>query len=669
MYYIYLAVTLTLLLLNVAGLTLLSRRWVESTALARSVGLIGFCLVLFFIEHFVGLGRLHWLWPLTSAAAAILVYRQRSTLTNRGFWRSELVFYLVFIYVFAWRFAFPSIYPSSEHVSDLYFIGNYLDGSLLPPPDHWYPPHRFDFYYAFQHYAAALLGRILNLSPGASYNIAFALLLSLPATLAWEWSGRYLKRTHFRLLLLVTLVAGGTGMSPLLYVIQPSISSLPPAQQVNAISDQIVASQRFIGLMDKHKLNSLGKTLFPPQTSAGKPASEFEPRQLPLETYGYQIFLGDYHPPAGGFVLLMLALALIAAIEYNPAGRLAQGLLGATLPVVMITNTWVLPLQAILIASWIGYRYWCRRPPDWIALLAGGLAATMLIYPFLGGFVGNVQHTAIRLVKAIDHTPWMRFIGMHWPLLLLFILAAFNPTQRRLNLSLAAGFLFMLILSEFIFVDDPSGAQYERTNTTMKWWGWIWTGSLVSLGTLCLASSSRSIRWIAAAMMLLVSSYAFDLGRYYVASDKSDAGHLEGHYWLSKDKTNAALLTYLQHAPQGIVLENEYGEAYNNTGIYSVFSDKPVLLGWPMEINTWHHNDTYIYPLKNEIVSFYQGKLPDSLAWLKSHQVRYIVWSADENKPNSSAFDTIQTNIASAYYWQTFYQAGDYRVGIWVRRQ
>ena len=50
-------------------------------------------------------------------------------------------------------------YPSSEMVTDLYFIANYLDGSTLPPLDHWYPPHVFNIYYAFQHYGAALLGR------------------------------------------------------------------------------------------------------------------------------------------------------------------------------------------------------------------------------------------------------------------------------------------------------------------------------------------------------------------------------------------------------------------------------------------------------------------------------------------------------------------------------
>jgi len=664
---IYQFISLALLLLNIAGLTVLTRRWIASSALARSIGLIGFCLLLFFIEHFYGFGRLNWLWPFSSAIAAYLLYRQRTELTASGFWRSEWLFYAVFFYVFAWRYAFPSIYPSSEHVSDLYFITNYLDGMTLPPPDRWYPPYRFDFYYAFQHYAAALLGRIFNYSPGMTYNVAFALILALPATLAWEWSGHYLKRRGLRILLLVTLVSGGTGMSPLLYFVQPSISRLPAEQQLNAVGSQIVASQRFIGLMDNDNLSRFGKLLFPPTTRADDP--KFAPRQLPEETYGYQIYLGDYHPPAGGFVLLTLMLALIGAIENSRIGRLGQGLLGATLPLVMITNTWVLPLQAILIGAWIAYRYWLRRPPDWPALVLGGLSGTLLIYPFLTGFVANVQHTAVRVVSSVDHTPWRRFLGLHWPLLVLIGLSLVNPSRRRLNLSLALAILGMLFMSEFLFVDDPTGAQYERTNTTMKWWGWIWTAGLVSLGTLNLASTSRTLRWIAISVMLLVSSYVIDLGRYYIEADKQDAGHLEGHYWLTRNKTNADLLRFLQHAPKGIVLENQYGEAYNNTGIYSVFSDKPVLLGWPMEINTWHHNAIDIYPLKNQIISFYKGELADKLRWLEMHQVRYIVWSGDDNKKKSDAFDKIQASISSGYYWHELYQADNYHVGLWIARQ
>ena len=50
--------------------------------------------------------------------------------------------------------------------------------------DAWLPPYPFDMYYAFQQYAAALLGRIFSLSPGLTYNVAFCVLISLAITAA-----------------------------------------------------------------------------------------------------------------------------------------------------------------------------------------------------------------------------------------------------------------------------------------------------------------------------------------------------------------------------------------------------------------------------------------------------------------------------------------------------
>ena len=40
-------------------------------------------------------------------------------------------------------------------------------------------PFPFDVYYSFQHYAAALLGRVFDLGPGLTYNIAFCLMITL----------------------------------------------------------------------------------------------------------------------------------------------------------------------------------------------------------------------------------------------------------------------------------------------------------------------------------------------------------------------------------------------------------------------------------------------------------------------------------------------------------
>lgn len=669
MNYIYMAFSLALLLLNLAGLTLIARRWVPPFALARSVGIFVLCLVLFFIEHFIGLGQLTWVWPISSVVSAVIIYQQRATLATAGFWWAEGVFYAAFFYVFAWRFAFPTIYPSSEMVTDLYFIANYSEGSTLPPLDHWYPPHVFNIYYAFQHYAAALMGRIFGFDPGTTYNLAFTLLMALPATLAWEFAGHYVQNRAAKLLLLVALVSGGTGISPLAHLLVQGVKDNPSAEALDADArNMMVMSQRFIGVLDKNITTPLGHALFPPLADEQKPTPDFEPRELQMESYGYQIFLGDYHPPLGSYFLLVLALALIAAIEAHSVGRLGQALLAATVPVVLVTNAWVFPLQASLLLGWIIYRYWLKNPPDWLWLLGGGLLALALLYPFLSGFAVNAPGAPIRLTLATDHTPLSRFIGQHWPLLLLIGLGLFEPRTRKLTAALALTFGLLLLLSEIVYVDDPTGGKYERANTTMKWWGWIWCGGILSLGALCLGSTLRGVRWAASAALLLVSVYAYDVGRYFVVGGKGDLGQLSGHHWMTQEPTIKAQIEYLKGAPYGIVLENEYGNAYTNTSLYALFTGKPVLLGWPIHLMTWRGDVPDVWALNTQIQQFYAGDLRDSLEWLLLNKVQYIVWSATENSKEPKSFDKIQQQIGSRYAWKEFYMAGDYRVGLWVRQ-
>lgn len=660
---IYIAVTLALLWLNLAGVTLIMRRWIAPFALARSAGVLSLCLVLFFIEHFIGLGQLTWLWPITSVVSAGVLWRQRATLAAAGFWWAEGVFYAVFLYVFAWKFTFPTLYPSSERVTDLYFIANYLDGTTLPPLDHWYPPHVFNVYYAFQHYGAALMGRIFGLDPGTTYNFSFALLLALPATLAWEFASAYVKNIPAKMLLLLVLMTGGTGISPLAHLIYHTDSPAPAGDA----SEKVIASQRFIGVLDQTVNTEFGKALFPKLKPEQKPTPEFEARELQMESYGYQIFLGDYHPPLGGYFLLLLALALIAAIETRAVGPHGQALLAATVPVVLVTNAWVFPLQGLLVLGWIGYRYGQRHPPAWSWVFGGGLLALALLYPFLSGFAVNAPGAPIRLTAPTDHTPLHQFIGQHWPLLVLIVLGLFAPSTRKFSMAMAVTFGLLLLLSEVVYVDDVTGDKYERANTTMKWWGWIWCGGIASLGALCLGSTSRAVRWTTIVTLLLVSMYAYDVGRYFVVTGKEDLGHLSGHYWMTQDPTNKALINYLKDAPHGIVLENEYGNAYTNTSLYGLFSGKPVLLGWPIHLLTWRGDVPDVWALNAQIQKFYTGDLSYSLDWLLLNDVQYVVWSGTENDKNPKAFAKIQQLIGSRYAWKEFYAADEYRVGLWVR--
>ena len=672
---IHLLLTLLLLLLNLAGLTALLSRYISTFALARAAGILLFCLLFFFVEHFVGLGKLTWLWPLSSGAALFLLYRERQRLAEQSFWRAELVFVIALAYGLAWKWTFPVIFPTSERVTDLYFIGNYLPGSQLPPLDHWFPPNRFDFYYAFQHYAAALMGRIFGLGPGLTYNLAFALLMALPITLAWDFAARFLAHKWQRWLIIITFTLGGTGATPFVQLAYQAPANADSEAMSQFVNDRMAASQRFIGLFDQRLNTELGQALFPKAESPG-----WVPRELQAEDFGYQYFVSDYHPPLGGFFLLLLAIAAIGASEVrrpqpttgeaeNANDAFAtQALLALTVPLMLATNTWTFPLQVALLLGWIAWRYLNHRPPLWKALLLGGFAGCLLLYPFLTGFAGKALATPIRWVAAEDHTPLRQFLALHWPLLLLGGLALWQKENRRLDLLFAAVFLGLLLISEFIYVDDPTTGAYERANTTMKWWGWIWSGAVVTLGVALLASRRAWVRGLVVATCLVLNLYAFDVARYWIHSGKDDRGKLAGHGLYTRDVTVRDMFRHLEKAPYGIVLENSYGDAYTDSGIYAVFAAKPSLLGWPSHLLTWHGNVAQAWILQGQIRQFYAGTLPDAAALLSANQVDYIVWNYKDHEQQPAAWQLANASINQRYAWIEFQNNPDVHVGLWIRR-
>lgn len=674
---IYLLFTLLFLWLSIAGLTVLASRFIPAYPVARACGLLGLVLVLFFLEHFIGLGALNWLLPIGLVGSAWVLWKYRLQLHARAFRSSELVFVLAFVYGLVWRLFFPSISPSSEQITDLFFISNYFSGSTLPPLDNWNPPHSFDYYYAFQHYAAALFGRIFNLEIGVCYSLSYALITALPISLAWFISGYFIRIKAQRLLLVATLVIGGTGLSPLLQLAyqapeRPTADSVQATQTHRAAQEHyartnIIASARFIGetrdtgLSDDPTLTSIGRYLFP---DSPPPESTGEKMVLPSENFGYQYFVGDYHPSLGGFFILLLALALIVCIEKAISVRLAQALLAACVPVLMITNTWVFPLLVFVIGVWLAFRWYYRQPIAWWWLIGGGVAATFLIYPFLVGFAGRDMQAGIAWVAPGEHTPPARFLALHWPILLLLAFGLFEPKYRKLSIVFSIVGLGLLFLAEFIYIDDPTGGKYQRTNTTMKWWGWTHVLVLVMLGSVCLGSSSKALRWSTVLVLLLVNLQLVDLGRYWLYSGKHYFGRLEGHNWYTRDATKRQAFEFLNAAPKGIVLENIYANAYSNTSIYGIFNNKPVLLGWPSHLQTWHGEVPRVWQLRDEIQAFYRGEQDQALQWLLGHDVRYVVFTSQDQ---SRHFDTINGQISSHFQWHQFSYSRANKTGIWVR--
>lgn len=642
------ALTIGLIVLNLIGLALAAHRVMRSYVLARVVSPMALAVGLFFVEHFVGLGSLAFAWPLATAASVWLIARDHEVIVRH--WKVEAAFIVAFQWVFAWRVAFPGLVASSEKIGDLAMIMSYAPGTTLPPMDVWLPPYPFDVYYSFQHYAAALLGRIFQLGPGLTYHLAMSTLMALTITAAAGAVHAICPYPRRAALVVFAFAAGGTGVSLPIHLLMQA--------------PMLHSSMRFIGD------TATTQFLDTPLGAAVAATATASTPKLPTETFAYLISIGDYHPMLSGFYLLTVGLLAIALYEAGRAPRAALATLAATPVVCVIANAWTMPLQAAMVGAWLLYRRMQRLHVDWAALLAGGIGTAALCYPFLVRFAYHTNDLGLSLrpVRAGQHAPILQALMVLYPVLAAPLLILVTGNRRHWSTWCAGLWLLLLAGSEVVFIDDIYGGAYDRFNTTLKWWPWIQAGALLTCGAYAMRSSRRALRWGMAAVLVAVSAYSVDMGRALAFGRKVDAGRLDGAAWITDDIGERAILEFLTAQPRAIVLQRLESAAFTPAPALVLFAGQVAFMGWPSHEQLWRGQRIDIGARADEVKRFYAGEMTDAAAWLAGNRIEHVLWLKTERAMPAGTFARIQEQIGADYLWREFYRSGDFRVGVWSRK-
>jgi hypothetical protein len=650
---VFLGLAVALLWINLAGAGLAARRLVDDFPVAVVSGAIAFCLACFFLEHFAGWGPHPPLLPFTAAVSIWMIWRDRRVL--RRSWKACALFAAGFCYCLAWRYTSPDIDFTGEKMPNLMLIEGYMRGTRLPPPDLWLAPFRANFYYSFQHYGAAMLGRLLGIGPGVTYQLAYCTLVGFITLLMGSCVARFCAWRPGRLLAILSLLLGGSGSV---------VAAHALLTHANMLDDV-----RFLGTsLEHHQLNALGARVASLMAAPGQ-----EARDLPMEPMSYVLVTGDYHPPLAGYLLLALASTLIAAQATGASGfrrKVNDALLAATPPVALISDAWVFPLLCILVGGWFAYRLLSREPGYLLPALAGLAAACLLEYPYLVEFTQQSigRNASISLTPSADRTPFIGWCLTFWPVAGILALGLFNREGRSLTLFLIVVWAAELAATEFLFDHDLYGGVWNRFNSTLKWWGWVYAGIVLTLGARNLGSGSRLCRYGTALLLLPCLIFGFDLYRHYESLRREDTGNLTGSGWVTRDPVVKDLIAVLALRPDGITLES--GIAMENTmsPAVTLFSGKESLLGWPWHETTWRGSFIEIRERLAQINDFYSGRLADPLHWLLANNVRYVLWLAPDCAYSNTRFQTLSDQIKARYFWQHLY--GDNKtlaVGFWER--
>jgi len=681
---------ITLLLLNLAGIGVVAAHFSKLPyGTAKSAAIVLLCAVFFCLEHYIGLGSLGWLLPISTVASVWVLWKKRATL--RGHAWGEAGFLFGCLYALMWRYHLPDINPSSEKLADLNFVAGYMAGSKLPAADPWLHPYLLTQYYMFQHYAAALLGRVLSQPCGVAYNLGYCVLVGCVTAPARDVVRAFTPKKWHQILVVSALLMGGTGacfFTPLLVK-----------------NNKLHSSMRFIGATDADgdaELKPLGIALR--KFTYGEAPIDGARRELvlemPMEIFSYVVQLGDYHAPMGGYVVLLLALAAFAILIRDRTNRWAWGILAGTIPVCIAVNTWSFPLQTLLVMAFIGFIWIYRGRSDWKTLAASFVGVSALFYPFFAYFLTmNIGGgMSVDIVGAGQHAPPMSYLMQFWPTLGLLVLACFAADKRhREFLCLPIIVAFFLLLIEMLNVNDIYSGRFERFNTTLKWWPWVAALALMLLAPLNLGAAKRPaiIRIGTAGVLLAILAYVVPLGlkwkdelRY--SRSYGGVGLLDGAEWMrqmgippevadrqgKKERreplnatVNASIMAYLSRQPTGVILEPcdpEEKQAFCNTGAITLFTGHKAVFGWASHEQLWRGYQTDIVFRWDRVREIFRGEHPNPLEFLDAHQVDYILWPGTMGA-EQGLFDKIQAQIAPRYQFLSF-DTGARTRGIFIKR-
>jgi hypothetical protein len=653
---------LGILLLGLVGLGLLSRRVCPEVPFA-----LHFCLapvavatVLFCVEHFLALGQPRWIWPPWTLLSAWLVWQNRFTLPRE----SVLWYFLIgFGVCFFWRFFFPDIWETSEMLPDLDHLVSYSSGDLLPAHDSFLKDAKDNVYYIFQYYAAGLIHRLFGTSPGLTYHLGYSTLVGFgiagmgagveAATRSWKAG----------LLAAVGIVLGGNGAT-----------FLTPFTDIHN-RPSTLAAMRFIG-----------SYAVPNDANAPDHMSRFgtwllsiigvSPVDAPMEYYSYIVMLGDFHPSLSSLTLLGLSILAIGTAETALPGSLTDRLcvsaaIGTPI-LMMISNTWVMPLQAALILCWLVYRWMIGRRDHWTWIVGSFLVIFSLIFPFFLEFAYETTSYNAHLKLVSEHAPILNWLAVMLPAVVLWALAIAPARQMPMARFTVIVGLGAMMCTYVFFINDMYGGVYAIFNTTLKWWPWVY-GLIIVLGLIS-AWPHRGPRYGAIAIITLtIISNCYIFGFYWLTGVHGDhAGRLDGYAWFTQDDNQRTIYEVLKTMPPGVVLESKMPDSADTGASLALFTGHTGTAAWTGHEMLWRDHRPDLDLINANRDKLYLGTLDDPESWLRSvvpGGVTYIVWMNRDNDRGLDIWPGLNASLKHDYDWRATYEYNKARYGFWIKRQ
>jgi hypothetical protein len=592
-----------------------------------------------FIEHLVELRLLLVLLPLLLAPLLLLV-------TAPGAAREKLllpagVFLGSFAFTFGVRCLQPDINYTSDGLSDLNMVNNYLQGGTLPPLDTWMPPFHHAWYYSLQHYGASVAARLLNVKAGVAYNVCHGLLSALicvaGAATAWRLSGGRLWITLAVPFLIEGAATGSSAYIHLAYHNPSMWLAFDPSGGFDDASVKDTALWKFLGYFDQHH------------------------EILRLQVPGFWTWRDEFHANASGHFLALLSVFVIA--ELAAVGRtLWPWVMAGIIPMLAVTaSAWALPITlllcggAVLLALWSG-----RRPASVPQALTFFFIGATLLWPAFYNATSSPAVPPTMWTEPLWRVPLSQFLVQWWPLIALWIGGLI--LWRRIDF----GVRWVIVVVPVMLIAIELVTIESRYNTIEKMWGYTWGAGLAALFPVVAVRTHPAARVLTG---VLIFSAVVSLGafvRTMVLNLGPDAFHLEGDHYLTFDVQKRRLLETMS-ARQGLTfLSGKSDWCYNEAPALATFTNNRSYIAWYWFESLTDYQDEANYRHKLD-TDFYSGAMTGRLQFLEANHIDGVVIWPDDNLADDY-LDGLKKELATDYDYIDCKADGPKNAGLFLRR-
>jgi hypothetical protein len=635
------AVFLELLLcIHVVGAAVLFRRLFprESPWICFLVPILGLLSCLNFIEHFVALPNLGWLLPLTFGGSLWAMLKPGFSWEGVRF--PALLFVGIFTFTFGLRCIFPDVSNANEGVFNYTRVLNYYLGGTLPPKDCWLPPFDYGGYYTFQHYGAAILGRLFSTDVGTAYNVSFAFLLAWLCLMGAGVAHSLTGSIWASLGVVLVLLGAWTGSFPFIIFFDPRGADYGLSTNLNADWDR----------PDRNPFSWICSR------DPYHPASILEPPTINL-------YWSEFHSTLGGN-FVTIASVLASSEVFRSARQNWSWIALIVLPmIVVITSAWFFFVVAflcwgsVIVALMAG-----RRPENARHVILSGLVALALIWPFVFSVTGISVPEQFGWTQPEDRTELWMFAIQWWPVYLPWLFLCFVWKKMDLRSRwIHAALPILFIGAELVTFGD-------RKLTTEKMWAGIYGVGLVTL--LPMLFMQKGILFRVFSVFLIFNSeicLGSALVDYYPSPlSANNLFQLQGDSWVQGDTQKRRLLEVMNQMKDVTILPGKSYWNYSQAAAVVSFSGNKCFVAYTF--NEFHYGrgaeGDYRSKLNNE---FYNGQIADPLALLSGDNIAAVlIWP--EDAISDQLLQKFKDQLKSEFFYVDCKMDGPNNAGIFIRQ-